>query len=168
MIDLDKFCEKDGVRYYLEKPFRLGGYIYATNGHLAVRIPDDGREAAEAYKSVSGIGKIFADAIARDGEQFTVPNIALPDGPDEEKCPACNGLGEPECDMEHMHDCPECDGTGMVETCIRVSVGVAEFQRKYLRLLAELPNCKIFVQRPDRSAYFTFDGGEGCLMPLRK
>ncbi|MGV8959234.1 MAG: hypothetical protein ACOH1V_02445 [Stenotrophomonas sp.] len=38
--------------------------------------------------------------------------VGLGDATKFYSCEECNGTGEAECDMGHMHDCPECDGYG--------------------------------------------------------
>lgn len=102
-------------------------------------------------------------------------------------CPICNGSGEFK-HGEHHYECKECLGNGRVgteagaprarkEPCEEcggagdsfqmVGVGEASFQRRYLALLAELPDAFIQPNGPDLAAKFTFDGGYGFLMPCR-
>ena len=40
-MEITKFCATADPRAYLHKPMRHDGYLYATNGHIAVRIADD-------------------------------------------------------------------------------------------------------------------------------
>lgn len=40
-MDITKFCATIDPRSYMHKPMRHDGYLYATTGHIAVRIADD-------------------------------------------------------------------------------------------------------------------------------
>lgn len=43
MLDLQRFCALgDDPRDYLKKPWHDGGWMYATNGHICIRVPFDG------------------------------------------------------------------------------------------------------------------------------
>ena len=37
-VTLETFCEKDRSRFELEIPFRIGDWVYATDGRIAVRV----------------------------------------------------------------------------------------------------------------------------------
>ena len=40
MIDLQRFCANESdPRPYLRAPFKRGSWVYATNGHVCVRVP---------------------------------------------------------------------------------------------------------------------------------
>lgn len=125
---LARFCAKQDIRYYLEKPIRQDGHLYATNGHILVRIEDD--PATEART-----------ACVKDDQGHAPPNCAallktlvaewfLPIDvsalPEPGACKACSGSGAvlecPDCDgkgeFEHgnwNYDCKECDGAGVVK-----------------------------------------------------
>lgn len=107
-------------------------------------------------------------------------------------CPECGGSGECErcghecsgCDGKRVVPgspgddgytvCGVCGGTGLREAMFPVVLRIAPdfhqmFDRAYLRKIAALPGV---VFRGDRAEYgvplrFKFDGGEGCLMPVR-
>jgi hypothetical protein len=105
------------------------------------------------------------------------------------ECGECNGTGSMYCDMNHEHDCNECDGEGEIETdevsgtekdvCPTcegekvkplhpVQVGDCWLQRKYLLLLAELPDCQLAgLNTEGKKVFFKFAGGRGFLMPMR-
>lgn len=184
------------IREYMRAPFARGDWIYATNGHIAVRVPKVDGIAAESDK-LKKIEGLFEKS-KRDNF------IDLPELPEAEKCPTCNGSGIgykcPKCEGKgdfdkdgHSYDCKECDGSGQVddgydadkEPCIEcggdgeshykaVKVGNWHYDRRYLAMIEKLPAVK-FAQRPEGPAdfedvavaYFVFDGGEGVLMPMR-
>lgn len=188
---------RNDLREYMRAPFSRGDWIYATNGHIAVRVPKaEGIAAAESGK-LEKIEGLFEKS-KRDNF------IGLPELPEAEKCPTCNGSGIgykcPECEGKgdfdkggHSYDCKECGGSGQVddgydadkEPCVEcdgygesrykaVAVGNWHYDRRYLAMVEKLPAVR-FAQREEGPkdfkdaavAYFVFDGGEGVLMPMR-
>lgn len=163
MIDLQQFCSKDEERYYLLKPFSMGEWTYATNGHICVRVPrlPDIAESDKAPKAQT----LFKER----PEGYQKPNF--PDLPElsDMDCPACDGRGtEHDCD-DCQCGCDACDDTGQVTTDYKVGVGVSgiPFALHYIRMIAGLPGLEIAkVIVPKEPMAFRFDGGEGILMPL--
>ena len=105
-INLQRYCANDSdPRGYLWKPWRVGEWVYATNGHLAVRVPTaDFPDAAENYKAPQRIAGLFAHAF--DG--LEAPDFsAMPELPKLIKCLACKGTGR-----LHSIKCPDCDDDG--------------------------------------------------------
>ncbi|MCL2656112.1 MAG: hypothetical protein FWD62_01615 [Betaproteobacteria bacterium] len=122
--------------------------------------------------------------------------IPLPELPPAEPCHFCDGTGKAyrcdECDGvgdfehgNHLYDCKECGGCGQLGygegeavSCMEcaglgekpycpVKVGNASFDRRFLALIAPLPNVMIAPNGTEKAAYFQFDGGDGALMPMR-
>lgn len=85
------------------------------------------------------------------------------------ECKECGGDGfiktSPHSDGAKKVECYECDGTG--EGFQAVPAGQAHFQRRYLHLIQQLPNCRLGTMGGTGTALFTFDGGWGALMPVR-
>ena len=187
---LKKFVSQNDPREYMRAPFSRGEWTYATNGHIAVRVPKIDGIATLAEKHIHQLESLFQSA---SGNDF----IALPTLPPPEKCQMCDGTGAayecPECDGEgefeygtHTYWCKECDGHGQVEygsTGLSVcrhcdgtgakrdaptKVGGSHFDPFYLYLINGLPEAKFSpgAGRMDM-ARFVFDGGEGILMPMR-
>lgn len=195
--ELKKFCaDRDDLIYYIQEPFSHGDYTYATNGHIMVRIPRIEMEETErsrdaAVKLVGKAEKMFSDW-SQAAEFLPIPAVELPP---MSTCKDCGGTGKnaecPKCDgtkevefSNAYHDyeftcktcngrgriegpCENCDGTGKIETFASTEVGNAKFQNKYLFMIAALPDSKI-APDGDGVAYFTFEGGDGVLMPTRK
>ncbi len=192
MIELLKRFAANGSdpREYMRAPFSRGEWTYATNGHIAVRVPKiDGVEILpeKHIPRIEGLFKSSSDAF-----------IDMPILPQPENCQMCNGTGIahecPDCDGDgefehglHTYKCKECDGSGQVTAgyedynempCRRcagtgvarfkpVQVGVSHFDLYYLILINGLPGLKFSpgAGRMDM-AYFMFDGGDGILMPM--
>ena len=99
-------------------------------------------------------------------------------------CPECDGGGTVEFDNRYSDyevDCKTCSGGGKIKKCEPcksagkittqnmqpTQVGNAHFQLRYLLLLKGLPGCKLGPSAKDKDvASFTFDGGDGRLMPM--
>ena len=179
-------------REYLREPFLHKGFIYATNGHMAIRISDNGK-VQENKDAPKNIHSLF-DVVINDF-------IDIPALPKKVPCEYCDGDGKgrakeecDECDgngsfayRSHTYDCKECDGAGTVyvgslsaditcEYCIGgwklwsyMDIGEGRFQCAYIEKILTLQNVKFM--RPVNSedaCKFIFDGGEGIIMPMRK
>ena len=187
---LNKFCAKSDERDYLMSPTRRNGSLYASNGHLLVCIPDNPEIKANSSKKPN-----FERFESKISDKEYAPLI-VPEMPEPKKCRYCrngrvNKCGN--CEGEghfnhngHEYDCKECDcmghikpskgdgliecdccgGTGLVREDI-ITVGHQTFQPKYISLIAELPNVRIWTDKENRlgCARFLFDGGWGVLMP---
>lgn len=121
MIDLQRFCaDQRDIRTYLHAPWCHDGWVYATNGHLVVRIPHDGGEytAAIAGKHPDVAGMFRKYITERNCEFLVMPPI-----PEPAQCTHCDGTGWtwakncPDCvDGEFTHgdweyDCKNCVGS---------------------------------------------------------
>lgn len=170
---LKKFVSQDDPRKYMRSPFTRGEWTYATNGHIAVRVPKiDGVEILPE-KHIPNLESLFQSV---GGNDF----IALPWMPPLEECPLCSGTGI-------AYECPECGGSGQVEygstgvsACRHcggtgakrdapTKVGDSHFDLFYLHLINGLPGARFSpgAGRMDM-ARFVFDGGEGILMPMKQ
>ena len=89
MIDLMKFCGKEDPREWLNAPFSLGDYTYATNGHLIVRVPRVA-EYADINPVVFPISR-FADSFVRDGNYLEIPDLPSVVGDGTITCPESGG-----------------------------------------------------------------------------
>ena len=186
---LKKFVSQNDPREYMRSPFNRGEWTYATNEHIAVRVPKiDGVEILPE-KHIPNLEDLFQSA---GGNAF----VALPWMPPLEGCPLCGGTGIayecPECDGEgefeygtHTYWCKECDGSGQVvygdkskAACRHcggtgvtrykpIQVGGSHFDLFYLHLINGLPGAKFSPgARQLDMARFVFDGGDGVLMPM--
>ena len=171
------------VRHYLNAPFTDGGWTYATNGYVAIRVPAmEGFAARESVHTKDAIDKL----VALEPEQWH--DLVLPPAPEwplcnacggsghSTRCLECDGEGERECDLGHMHDCDACGGDGFqgggTESCYRcfgagrdksaalldecrVCVGGAyglgytiHFDWRLLERFADLPDVQIGLMAP--------------------
>lgn len=131
-IDLTAFCGDSLGRFKLGDPWTVGEYTYATDGHVAVRVPacvpmESDAESARWRPKAEGL-----PVWPKEGEQLDfqplpfidVENLIACDRCDGKKvtqrvtCTDCNGEGEYEHESpngyEYRADCKCCDGKGSV------------------------------------------------------
>lgn len=182
----------------LNTVFNIDGKAYVTNGHmlLIAEFSDEpfGEVATEKTKTrfstVSEMNKSELTAVdfpaigeldkcvRCEGHGFlTGYECDACDGDgwfyhhDEDyDCKKCDSKGviESKDDEAKKIKCEECDGLGNSKLQ-GIDIGNQRFATHYLARIADLPNLKFFTNlNKNKMAYFTFDGGEGFLMPFLK
>lgn len=162
----------DDVRFYMRAPFTRGdGFVYSTNGHIAVRVREADELTAEISDKPKNIGDLFAKN-KRDSFLDTFPYL-----PDPEKCDECDGTGIGyeclDCDSTGQSGdkgnevaCWKCEGSGHAQQPVKV--GGFHYNRRYLAKIADLPGVRVSPGATEQEPlYFTFDGGEGLIMSMR-
>lgn len=150
-IDLKPFCGEDG-RYNFGKPFNQDGHYCASDGKILIRIPNPG----------------------------------IPDTPDI-KVPKVNSLRWPDTENAVMHpwspaeyrftkqvlatgkdeDGDDTDTIGWMPEPRSIMLAAQRINSEYHYLISQLPNVKYLPGvRPLDPIFFTFDGGDGLLMPM--
>jgi len=164
MIDLQKYCSTDSNQPTLHHPFSGGDYSYATNGHVAIRIPR--RDDIPERDGSPSIEKIFTD-ITSVSRYERVPAFEFQ--PVTHECDGCNGGWG-------VHDCPDCrcerddcDGTGKIEEQVSACFYGTFYNAKYLTWLREL-GAELGIPATLDGLFmpvpFRFDGGDGLLMRM--
>jgi len=157
---LQPFCENTGDlrRLHLAQPFTVGAWTYATNGRLAVRVP--------AIPGVPG-GNVPVEPLFHanpaTGAPIPLAGLTVPPTAGPSICPECLGKNNPD-------GCDYCEGDGKEpEEAIPVKVGHHLVSHIYLNLLKGLDEVQIYPAPADPCSClaFTFDGGNGLLMPIR-
>lgn len=178
MINLEKFCaHSDEVRYHLHEPWRQKEGIVATNGHILVCIADDGRTLEnpgddQVKRNVSR----FLSETRNNWQPITTaltPETRCPNPFCKSGMVECDYLPRrsshvdcSECDGSKQVVCAYCDGRGVVsEPC---NLGPCSLARRYLAILLELPGVEIAPKGKADMVLFRFDGGRGCVMPVRR
>ncbi len=160
--DLQKFCFEGLGKDKIKIPWTDGGYTYATNGHICIKVPALSDVSVEP--NPVNAEKIFRET-PQPAEWFPVPRVKKPKIPKETVCTDCEGSGK-----DDDNECPECGGTGKVEEYISpcyLKIGNQSFAEKYLYLIQGFPNVQIGPVTGGIAARIKFDGGEGLLMPVR-
>ena len=187
------FVAKQDPREFIRKPIRENGYLYATNGAIAIRCADDNE-----ITDVADIGdwnipeRIDALVSAADYEEVVFKPLVFKDSKVE--CRSCNGLGRvTTCEAcedgifehyGHHYECRSCNAMGYVPgkagdiecpecygdkfTFDNVRVDGRLFNGDYLDRLSRLPDIQIHVSIDESAAsIFKFTGGIGVIMPMR-
>lgn len=168
MVNLEQFCEKEGLRYYLTKPVSRGEHTYATNGHILVRVVRrDEYGENDKFPNTDQVLRHY-----RDGKFITPPkDIKIPPNTGASiECDSCEGTGkEHEC-PSCKRVCDDCEGTGKVEVekVIEVRVGASVFDGKYIRMVLAIDGVEIDPPtKAEDMLCFRFPGGIGMLMARR-
>jgi hypothetical protein len=162
MIDLKPFCG-DRHRPEIMEPFSTGAWSYATDGHIAVRVPreDDIPKRENQPKKVADLFNSHMKDIEFSPLRMALP-VPLP-------CATCGGRERlhvcPSCQCK----CPECDGKNPDE----FSVGIrgANFRGDLVRRILTLPEVTFaslhFTEDWAPLAFKFAGGGQGLIMPYR-
>lgn len=189
---LSRFIGKRDPREYCHHPFLDDHYVCATDGAILVRMPLEPDMAFKKHtRSPKNIGVLFDKC--RASNRFEIPELpalnmcSVCGGKGslfEQDCQDCDGDG---CfdHGSHTYECKACDGAGTAPggdkevacyNCgalgvlpLAVWIGGAFFDARYLAKIIDLPGIMFNVVpgNSNAAAYFTFDGGEGLLMPRR-
>ena len=166
-INLGQFCaSRDSLispisRFDIYEPFALGGFEYATDGVVCVRVPTAADDATGKLPPVGALPwEQEGDTVEVSCERKV------------QKCPWCDGSGT-EFEWQKIlpeRPCEQCHGSGKISHPPYVLLGGQWFAGRYIRPLSELPNARL-VCPPDIAAdsitprLIRFDGGEAMLMP---
>lgn len=114
MIDLIKFCATDRNRGSMSSPWSRGEWTYATNGHIAVRVPrrpDVTREDGPDLQSV----------MDKSPEATSMQPIPDYTRPATRPCTTCRGAGKVtlcrSCEGEGSYECGECGQDAECDDC---------------------------------------------------
>lgn len=105
---LSRFTNPADPRPFIQRPVLWGGYLWATNSHMAVRIPADGEESAlygSTQSAVVSMLNLFSGIPWIRGNFFPITDERI-DNP----CGNCVGTGR--IAVERDEKCGECDGHG--------------------------------------------------------
>lgn len=108
-IDLKPFCGNEWeVREALRAPWVDGGWTYATNGHLIVRLPSGDAENTKTPRHPKNGPVLFGKWVDGAGDL-----VAFPDLPEVTTCPMCSGAGHIEDEHGEKDQCFNCYGSGV-------------------------------------------------------
>ena len=119
-LDLSKFCANESdPREHLRRPWKHGEWVYATNGHLCVRVPAASMpDVAECDKAPNA-----QNLFQKHMEQRQCEFLLMPTLPKVHACGDCEGKGTvlavkcPACTdgaFDHYgdtYDCLHCEGS---------------------------------------------------------
>ena len=164
-IDLSVFCSGPDRPIFMT-PWTRDGYTYATDGRVLVRVPR--RDDVPSNDKAPDVAMRYAfEKPVEDPAEIP----ALPP-PEFEPCPWDEEDGEECADCTEASNCTGWKEGGIVRKRVEVTVGGVLYADRYIELIKELPGLKFYPapynqENWKNAAYFTFDGGEGLLMPLK-
>ncbi len=180
------FCSK--TNDILNKPATINDYTYASNGIMLIKC-----KTKEIYVN-KGFPKVCEELLKQTKSLsdhvsfFNLPPQVVNEK-EFKKCKHCNSKGtccpdcentgivtyvtnngyeyENDCDMcmDNHEICEECNGTGKIEIEPTITVGDLIFDKNTFDLLYKLKNVKLYLLYQQQPSYFTFEGGEGIIMP---
>jgi len=133
---LGMFVSTDSLRPVLLKPWRVGRFVFAGNGHIAIKLPAvmvkqkyptiaELEDPTCKLKKVPDVQRVIDDATLLESPiVVTVQDIRktllkLDTEPVYEDCEGCKGTGKIHCVFcGHDYDCEDCDGSGKSNVAI--------------------------------------------------
>ena len=173
------------------RPYHDGESLYVTDGRMILAFGDiEPPDGLAIHRKIDGEWKLddgHRKPPERSGELLQgvvtgILSVPTVDGPPEDvnaiwermsECIVCHGEKYLECDMGHQHDCSECEGDGeYLQYCDEAGEAVEilsnDFARRYVWIMGQLPGVRICPHMFEHMLGFTFDGGRGGLMALKK
>lgn len=145
----DLFISPDENRADLRKPFRQGNYIFASDGHVIIRVAITAVDNPEQY----GLAKVDAMPLFYHSDNcnfnYTKARMdkALKKVPVDMDCPECSGCGDVTYKyfsrqgdtFKHDFHCPVCGGEGTIDTSdyYITQIGTAFFKMHILEVLRD-------------------------------
>lgn len=122
--------DPESTRYCLSAPFLQDGFLYATDGRVAVRMPWPGEWTHQAEGRAPKMADVFRDVSEFRPDPIAMGEVVVAFEPckecrgekvlPERKCPECRGSGRVDCDCNCPHcdyneRCDECNGSGRLK-----------------------------------------------------
>lgn len=172
-IDLSIFCGEHG-RFDFDKPFVRGGFTYATDGRIIVRVPST---------EVDTPGLHLPDKLTlvfdppRPTKWDSIPEADVRHA--IEQCDYCMGMNVKPEDWNEAEegvwddedgDCKACRSFGYVIVEATERIAGRFIQARYANRMRTLPGVMVDASRPKydlEMLRFMFDGGAGAVMPFK-
>jgi hypothetical protein len=171
------------------------GYLYATNGHIAIRMEQ--KKVCRQYDEIPNfpnVEKILQGAIERkDNKKAVIKTDDLvrllayavwKREECEDECEECDGKGVIKCEhCESEYDCKKCDGKGYENIYIKefsliknryryiIKIGMSTYVADYLYIVAltammlQIDEITYLYEDKNKGVVFSFDELDIILMP---
>jgi len=176
-VHLLPFCDDYySWKYDLTEPFVQGGYVYATDGKIAIRIPTRRPDTFHEGR-FPNMQQVFDTLLTNHSgskepwQPWPTKPVFAPTEPAAQTgidCPICRTQGHYYADGDSA-TCVYCDATGWVERWDNVDTGKSIIAGRYWRLISRLPNVWYRERMRDGDPiWFRFAGGDGLLMTIKQ
>ena len=196
-MNIKQFCANEDSHYTLTRPWVRGGFRYARNAHVFIRVPTTLKDT----KKGSFPDPLFYDwAWSGEDDGFEPwPPVSVVEGwracgecsgrgfAKTPPCEDCDGDGTTECDeCGAERDCPSCDGSGEQITSGEICQACGESGRRgqlwrplvqqigtlFIAIecdfkIRQLRNPRFRIKAANKPIQFTFTGGQGFVMPKK-
>lgn len=120
---LNEFLSTDNLKPALKKPCLIDGYVYGTDGHVLIKIPESLLFTKHStFKEFPNVERVINPPLLDEKLTIGVDQIRrmLDIIPLQDKFAPCSECdeGNIECNLGHSHDCQRCDGLGNSTTVI--------------------------------------------------
>lgn len=151
---LNEFLSTDNLKPDLQKPHLKDGFVYGSNGHIAIKIPE-----ARLFTRYLPGGKypdvervlnqpLLPESIILVKDQIREVLNQLPLHNKYAPCALCDE-GSLECNLGHVHDCNACDGLGNSTVIVGkeysyldlIKIGNAHYNPNYIELIEKVCIC---------------------------
>lgn len=184
------FCDDEDGRYAMREPFVQSGYLCATNGRAAIRVPTSEPDTIADDKRFPNIAGVCSE-YEWDKQKWQPwpvrPNVVQSEMECRKckgsgfkvfrECNTCNGAGEIECDKcGHIEEC-YCEngltGTGTCSACNGkgecfqpdvVEFGGVRIAHRYYEAVKALPRPLEYSVFRDAMLFRAADGVHGIVM----
>ncbi|MDD5006577.1 MAG: hypothetical protein PHS33_08790 [Candidatus Omnitrophica bacterium] len=188
---IPEFLSDDDCRQALMKPVLIEEHVFASNGHIAIKIPvskllktyesnPNYPDIVSLYEKVEGL---FQSPIIYKVENISELLKQVPLTDVETQCTNCQGTGSiwSKDDSKEPETCKICDGSGYVATGKKeydwqnhkIQIGLAYFNPNYVEKLLnvatinDIKEVKHVYGTPMSKHLFIIDDLEIIMMPIR-
>lgn len=173
--ELIPFCSTDETRPSLGQPYTRGGYTYATDGRVAVRVAAI-EGIPDVEKAPDCEGGVFRGFPPSGAPWHPIPTD-LPELPEGPACPECKGTAEAQWSYRDRHgekyerrfECPVCNGEGVTASDpVPMLWNGLRLNARFVAKFAALPGPVEFQapSEPGGPVRVRFNGGIGLFMPM--
>lgn len=115
------FLSTDRYREWMMQLNQFGDYVFGTDAHCLIKAPKDMFEKEYVpHGKTANFDNLYSNYKYNEKEIILSSNeikqilSKIEKVVDSIECSECSGDGTVTCEYDHEHDCPDCDGTGII------------------------------------------------------
>jgi hypothetical protein len=163
-------------------PYWRGGLLTITSGYMAILMPWDAQpeglkcwEPELSQRPPPSLTNLYNELCFERPMPAPACRNEPPEGVNarweiERDCGVCGGRGELLCDLDHIHDCEDCDGEGRIwQLCASATQPVRTpnnraYATRHIWYAKQLPRAEFFEPRADGVLAVRFQFGAAAIM----